>query len=469
MNTGNKLAKNTLIILLGKAFTQLLSFFLLPLYTATLSTEDYGFADLIFVISSLVAPIIILQLDAGLFRKLIEVRKDRQKIKNTTVDVFFVSFLFCCVYGVIYIIVGQFTKIRFQYLILFYVLTTVVLNLWLQFYRGVGNNVFYSVLCCINGVCTIGANVVFLLILKMGVEGMILAYIVGQSVSSIIGITAFFIEYKDLKISINLRNTIDILKYSIPLIFNGISWWIMNASDRVIIIVIMGLEYNGIYSVANKFSSALFSAYSIFNLSWTEIVSAKYLKVGIDEEIVSLNEKINVFLLYICGLVMNCMYIVYPLFVNGSFGDGLCYVPILIIAVYFNCMGAQLGGLLVAKKDSKTIAMTSVVGAVINITVNLMFIKTAGLYAAAGSTLASFFVMYFMRRMWLKEELSNTSYKKYRVPTILFLISLFVFYLHNDNVSTVMLIIYFFTMVYFCKDIISKALVAIIRKIRRRL
>ncbi len=442
MNTSKKLAKNTLIIFLGKAFTQLLSFFLLPLYTAILTTEDYGFADLIFVIGALVAPIMILQLDAGLFRSLIEVRDDRQKIKDTTGNVFCLSFLFCLIYVAIYIILCTFIDIRFHYLILFYVLTTIGLNLTLQFYRGIGNNVAYSVLCCVNGTCTIGANIVFLLVLKMGVEGMILAYIVGQGVGFLTGLVGFLITYRDLKFNIRLKDNIDILKYSIPLIFNGVSWWIMNASDRVIIIAMIGLGENGIYSVANKFSTVMFSAYSIFNLSWTEIVSTKYITSGIDDEIVKLNEKINIALLYICGLAMSSMFIIYPIFVNSSFSDGLQYIPILITAVYFNCLAAQLGGLLVAKKDSNTIALTSVIGAVLNIVINVLFIRIAGLYAAAGSTLISFLIMYLMRRIRLKDVLGRVKLKIFIVPTTLFLISIVSFYLYNNIISTTILIIY---------------------------
>lgn len=42
MSNGGELAKNTAVIAVGKIATQLVSFLLLPLYTAVLSTEDYG-------------------------------------------------------------------------------------------------------------------------------------------------------------------------------------------------------------------------------------------------------------------------------------------------------------------------------------------------------------------------------------------------------------------------------------------
>ena len=46
----------------------------------------------------------------------------------------------------------------------------------------------------------------------------------------------------------------EIIKYSVPLIPNMISWWIVSASDRTIISTVLGVAQNGIYSAANKFS-----------------------------------------------------------------------------------------------------------------------------------------------------------------------------------------------------------------------
>ena len=46
MSREKTLVKNTFILTVGKICTQLITFFLLPLYTAILSTEEYGTVDL---------------------------------------------------------------------------------------------------------------------------------------------------------------------------------------------------------------------------------------------------------------------------------------------------------------------------------------------------------------------------------------------------------------------------------------
>ena len=81
-NREKKFVKNTIIIFLSKFCTQFLSFFLLPLFTALLSTEEYGYFDLYSTYAWLLAIFLTLQLENGMFRFLIDKRNDKDGIKN---------------------------------------------------------------------------------------------------------------------------------------------------------------------------------------------------------------------------------------------------------------------------------------------------------------------------------------------------------------------------------------------------
>ena len=45
-----------------------------------------------------------------------------------------------------------------------------------------------------------------------------------------------------------------ILKYSLPLVPNELSWTVMHSSDRWIVSYFMGVAQNGLIAVASKFS-----------------------------------------------------------------------------------------------------------------------------------------------------------------------------------------------------------------------
>ena len=80
MSRKTELAKNTAILTVGKLCTQCISFFLLPLYTAILSTEEYGTFDLLVTYSTLLLPLVNWQLDQGLFRLSWKQRRTRKTL-----------------------------------------------------------------------------------------------------------------------------------------------------------------------------------------------------------------------------------------------------------------------------------------------------------------------------------------------------------------------------------------------------
>ena len=78
-NRGKELLQNTIIIAIGNLSTQIISFFLLPLYTSVLSTKDYGIYDLLITISTFILPIITLLMEDALFRFLIDCKTEEEK------------------------------------------------------------------------------------------------------------------------------------------------------------------------------------------------------------------------------------------------------------------------------------------------------------------------------------------------------------------------------------------------------
>lgn len=62
VNKNKELAVNTAILTIGRICTQFMSFFLMPLYTAALSTEEYGVVDLVGTYTSLLLPVALCRL-----------------------------------------------------------------------------------------------------------------------------------------------------------------------------------------------------------------------------------------------------------------------------------------------------------------------------------------------------------------------------------------------------------------------
>ena len=79
MKQEKELIKNTFIIAIGKFSTQIVSFLLVSLYTAKLTTEQYGNYDLIITIITFITPFITLTLEESMFRFLIDAKNKKEE------------------------------------------------------------------------------------------------------------------------------------------------------------------------------------------------------------------------------------------------------------------------------------------------------------------------------------------------------------------------------------------------------
>ena len=266
MNKKKQFAKNTIIIFFGKVCTQLISFLLLPFYTAYLTTSEYGVVDLIQTYVTLLVPIITLELEMSIFRWLIDSRgKDKDTTKLISNN-FYVLLLSLSIFSVLFIIVSLFINIPFKFIILLDIIVCVLSGNFLQISRGLGKIMDFSISCILTGLTTVISNIILIVFCHMQAEGMIISMAIANGVCALY----LFIKLKLYKM-INFK-LIDhkllkgMYKYSIPLVPNGISWWIVNVSDRSIISLVLGASYNGLYAISNKFPTIISSLTGIFNL-----------------------------------------------------------------------------------------------------------------------------------------------------------------------------------------------------------
>ena len=95
--------------------------------------------------------------------------------------------------------------------------------------------------------------------------------------------------------------------------------------------------------------------------------------------------------------VIAFMPLAFPIIVNQNFNDAYFQIPILMVATIFNILVIFLGSIYVAKKLTKEVAKTSIIAAVINLVINLCFVKFIGLYAASISTLIAYVTIFLYR------------------------------------------------------------------------
>ena len=415
MKQEKELIKNTFIIAIGKFSTQIVSFLLVSLYTAKLTTEQYGNYDLIITIITFITPFITLTLEESMFRFLIDAKskKEEKSIITQTVITILTTLVIACV--IIFAVIKIFS-INTTKLFIPYVIAVVLMALMNALVRGLGRIKLYSLSNFILSVITIVLNIVFILGTNLKVDGLLLSVIIANMIMVVfLSANVHLLKFIDVKL-INKKLMKEMLVYSIPLIPHSLSWTIINLSDRVIITSALGPASNGIYAVSNKFPTIINTVYNYFAIAWKES-AAKALH---EDDSNKYYNKIytslkNIVYSATVGVVAVVPFI-FGILINGGYKEAYLYIPILVFSAY---------------KRTKIIGTTTLVSAIINLIVDIALIKFIGIYAAALSTLLSSIFLYWYRKNKMKEFV-KLKHSKDLTMTVLITLVVFVSYYSNN-------------------------------------
>lgn len=421
-----KLVKNTIILGFGQFLPKLTALVTLPILTAALTTSEYGIYDLILTAQSLLMPLMTLQIQQGIFRKLIQ--KGTAGAKEIVSSAYFFLLASFAIWCPIIIIFFHFAfKYSFAvtfFIYLFYLLYS-LFDFFGQTVRGIGYNAKYSAGIVIYSV----VNMILLLILywmnRISVISVFSISVVAYAIACLYYLVSSKL-YEDIKIADANKNTRkELLDYSIPMIPSSIALWVVNLSDRILVTIFLGTSLNGIYSVANRIPNLFASVYTVFNLAWTE-TAARVMDKDSDADQYYTN-MFSVMFKFLSGamlLLISISPLLFRILINEQFDEAFAQMPVLFMGVFFNCIVSFYGGIYVAKQQTKQVGISSAVGAILNIVINLSMIHNFGLYAASVSTVVSFAII-VVYRGWDIRKYVDLKYNSVEISFCL--ISMFVY------------------------------------------
>lgn len=182
-----RLIKNSFILGFGTLIPKIIAILVLPILTTYLTTEEYGNYDLILSATSLIVPVITLQIQQAVFRFLLASSDTSEKTEYISTSL-------------TYIIVASIITIPITLATGFLLELDLVVNaamcvlvagesLYLllgQVLRGIGKNINYSlgviVYACVNAVLLI----ILVLVMRMGLLGVVIATSAAYVISAVL-------------------------------------------------------------------------------------------------------------------------------------------------------------------------------------------------------------------------------------------------------------------------------------------
>ena len=396
MGKYKRLLSNTAILGAGTFISKVLVFLLMPLYTALLSTKEFGTADILTQTANLIIPLAALGMGDALFRFAIDAEEQKRKeTLGSAIGVLVAAIP--CLAALIQLL--RFFEIYDGYiwLVFFYICSANFHLIFANYLRACDRTKAFAIQGIANTVLTILLNILFLVVFEMGVMGYVLSVAVSDF---LITVALFFIckLYREVRFSFGNTSLVrSMLKFGIPYIPTTIMWMITSASDRFIVTAFSGAAENGLYAAAYKLPTLISLAGGVFIEAWqfSSVNDAK------KEERASFfgnvyRNYVGIMFMVGSALVVMSKFMT-NLLLDSSYHSSWQYVPVLSIAMIFSAFSAFLGSVYFLEKKSVRSFVTAGIGAITNILLNFLLIPHFGAMGAAVATVISYLVAFVIR------------------------------------------------------------------------
>lgn len=424
MSHGYALVKNTAIYAVGNFGSKILSFALIPIFSFYLDKDELGLYDLYITAISFLVPIITLQLSEAIYRWLID-ESDFEKQRCIISSGLFSIVCILIPFVFILLIVNYYFLLEHVFSLFILLILTGLFPIIQQILRGLGLNKRYALGGIINSALIVLLNLLGIFFYDISVKTILFC----SSTAFLVTISFLFISsslYKYLKlISISLPMSVNMLKYSVPLIPNSMSWWFISMANRFLILNELGKEYNGIFAVASRFPTLIAIFNGIFMLAWQDYV----IKSDNSEESKMFSQKIfRYFINFEFGIVL----ILIPLSkflvqvtIDVKYLEAWTIMPILYLATLFAAFAAYFGALNLKSKNTVQLFLSTLLGGLLNIGFTFFLLETMGLQAATLGSLLGFALVFAIRVYLNNKEFKLDSNIK-KILLLLFLSGVFV-------------------------------------------
>lgn len=389
-----KLASDTLIFSIGNFGSKFISFFLTPFFTFYLTPKELGEADYYGTLVNLIVPIVTVNIFEALLRFTISERYLKREYLATAMKFYgMIVMTVLMISGGSAIITGKTDML----LIVGMVVVQGYYQIILQYIRALnkiklfaGSGLFFSGLL-------FGTNYLFLAQYHLGVKGYLYAHILAYTIILFMLIVKENILQIVFKTSFSLTLAKEMLRYCLPLIPNSLLWWTISVSDRFLIIHYIGLSAAGMYVVANKMPIVISMFYQVFNQAWQmTIIEMKQDK----ERQFYYNQLFGIIFCLLMLLYSVSLLVLEPVvqrLIQPAFFESIRYVPWLLLGVIMSSLSTFVGAKYLVSKRTNQLFITSLVGAIVNLALNLLLIQPLGMIGTGISTFVSYLFVLFLR------------------------------------------------------------------------
>lgn len=414
---------------IGNIGSKLITFLMVPLYTYFVhDTGDFGYYDVCLTVCLLLLPFFTLQLRDGAFRFLLDCDDETQRrrivsfVARTMASSLVITLL-------VAIVLALFTDIQHLGYAVGLLIAMSLQEVYSQVFRGLGNNRAFVMVGILSALGIGVFSVIFVAYLHWGIRGIFLANIIARLLALVL---------VEAKVRLITRHTSwnirigkvgrDIIRYTLPLLPGSLCWWLTGSSDRLFVTHFLGLDVNGVYAVAIRFTGIINTLAIIFYQAWQETAILQYHSPDRDR---FFSRMFNSYIFLLGIILVGYVFLLkvnYGWLVAPQYHQSLNYIyPLGLSAVLFALSAFFDMGYQCAKDTSRTLPAI-VLSAVINVILNFLLIKPLGVYGVILTQVITYTVLFTYRWHDMRRYFVLKSSRRSLVPVIVMLVSAIPFY-----------------------------------------
>lgn len=394
-----ELAKGSGILVFSNVVLKAIQFFLLPLYTNYLTPGELGISDTITSFTAFLYPLLVMAFDSAFSAFFYE-----QEEKGYSDKVFNTVFFFLVMQSVIPIILAfggrgisdlMFGDSQYSMGIVF-ALWGVTVNLWyLPFSLSVrmeNRMKTFAVINVVGSLLMILLNIWFVSVLRWGYMSLLASTLIAHLVQ--FGLYVYSYRGKPIgKGYVDKTLFRQMFKYAIPYIPMTVSTWILNMSDRYMLLFIAGENSVGIYGIGGRFVTVLSVVISGISTAYTSFAFKSHKDTQAKEMFADVVRVLFIFLAGICTTISLFGKDIIYLMTSPEYYQSYTLLPALMFSQLAYALYTFTGYGIAFKKKSQYFFYSVTAGAVVNVILNFLLIPLLNADGAALTTLLGTLVM----------------------------------------------------------------------------
>ena len=414
------LFRNSFIYSLTTFVQKGLVFLLLPLYTHYLPPHEYGIVTVMLAISFISSAFFTFGLDSAILRFYYDAKQDTQEFKKLfgtlLIALFFISLTVFVLAVTAFSPVVQFFMDNipfypYAYLGFGIVVFQPLYNLCLAFLQAKHQAASYSFLSFMYFIINIGFMILFVVILRMGAIGYLLAILVAQVLSSVAGLWILRNEFV-FKFQIQFLKAA--MRYSMPLIPHSVASQAAGYADRIIINKLLSTSMAGVYHLGYVLSMPIEVLTFSINRAYTPLFFKQVEEKKEDlSEVVDIALVITLIYLFFSTALALFSFEIVSWFFSENFLSAYKVIPFISFSFANTGLYYLFSTVLFYDKTlTKFVPVSTVIAGITIIALDLILVPKigflgAGIAAYSGQLTLAFLAYYFSRNKFIHWPLSK--------------------------------------------------------------